>query len=197
MPGCHACDCGAFSGGEGGDAAFRRRRSPAKRRPVITAAGIRRVSAIRADAWCGAAALAWGTRGAQALPRCGYSFDRERRPHALDGLGQPLGDKRCLQAQHAVAGALERAIPPRITRAGLRVVRAIHLHDQPRGWSQEVSNVAAEQRHLPAKGHALDLPPAQRGPEDALRPGRTGCACRRRVRRGATSERGKGTSDAW
>ena len=104
-------------------------------------------------------------RASPALRCCELAAQR-----AADGLKRSreiAGDERRGQPQHAKPGCGERAVPARVSAALKHVMRAIHLHDQPRRRSEEVHDVAL-QHDLPPKPHAeLRRPECQ--PEHALR----------------------------
>ena len=61
------------------------------------------------------------------------------------------------EAQHAIAGALQRPIPARISGAPSLMPRPIHFDDDLDRGRQKISHEAIEQRHLPAKQDAEAL----------------------------------------
>ena len=76
------------------------------------------------------------------------------------------GHERCGQPQHAKARCGEGTIPALISPAAVRVMRAIHFHDQPRCRSEEVHDIALE-HDLPPKPHA-ELRRPERKPKHPL-----------------------------
>ena len=78
----------------------------------------------------------------------------ECRADQSDGRRQIAEDELRADADHAEARATQLEIPARIRPWLACVNGAIHFHDQPDAGSKEISDEAADERHLAAKRDA-------------------------------------------
>jgi len=88
-------------------------------------------------------------------------------PNTLEHKAQQTHDLLVRKPQHAIAGALEHPIAPRIGSAPLDVIPAIHLNNELHSRSTEIGDEAAEKRHLPAEDNA-EPPSADTRPEQGF-----------------------------
>jgi hypothetical protein len=81
----------------------------------------------------------------------------QRRPNARHSQLRLLHDELSFEPEHAVTQAPKHAVPAGVSPAAAFVARPIHFYYQASGRSDEVSDEAPAQRHLPAESNAQFL----------------------------------------
>jgi hypothetical protein len=117
---------------------------------------------------------------------------------AEDGHRQLPQHELRIQPQHLIAIAPQILVAARISAAPLRMIPAVHLHDELLPRSEKVRDERPN-RHLPTKLHPAEAPPGQRAPKRRLRrremmPHEVGVACNGGGRRWSNETTTHGTS---
>src|SRR5450755_2455369 len=97
--------------------------------------------------------LSWAKARAHARATGSFATEIERLPHEPKRELQLAYHQLSLEPQHAIPGATERAVPPRISATSAGVIRAIDLNHQPDSWRTEINDEATD-HDLPLEADA-------------------------------------------